>query len=337
MSRITVYLLDPSDRPYYQAQWVLPGTTRRKSKSLKTKDPVKAEQMRADLEYELNNGLVASKNNMTWTEFTEKYLEDRYADRSAQSQTKIRSLFSKFASLNRPKLLLDVTEEMIAEYARHLRRKKFKATTIQTHLAHLSSAMRWAQRNRLINQAPNVEPVSVPKKRSVRSLDAEEFAKLKQSLPADWQVFACAAWLTGMRRNELFYLEWSQGDGSRPYIDWKRNRIEIPAEANKSGQDQWVPIHPDLKLLLWESRKEKGRIFTLSESPREVSRKFSRLAQSAGVKATLHDLRRSFGTRYARVVPAQVLQKLMRHADIKTTLEFYVDLDSALEEAILKA
>jgi hypothetical protein len=41
--------------------------------------------------------------------------------------------------------------------------------------------------------------------------------------------------------------------------------------------------------------------------------------------------------RYASAVPAPVLQRLMRHADIKTTLVFYTDVDDVLEEAVLKA
>jgi hypothetical protein len=48
-------------------------------------------------------------------------------------------------------------------------------------------------------------------------------------------------------------------------------------------------------------------------------------------------LRRSFGSRYAAVVPAPVLQRLMRRADIKTTLAFYTNVDDKLAEAILKA
>jgi integrase len=44
--------------------------------------------------------------------------------------------------------------------------------------------------------------------------------------------------------------------------------------------------------------------------------------------ASAHDLRRSFGTRWApRCTPA-VLQRLMRHADIQTTMRYYVDLDA---------
>jgi len=43
--------------------------------------------------------------------------------------------------------------------------------------------------------------------------------------------------------------------------------------------------------------------------------------------ASAHDLRRAFANRWAPRVKPVVLQKLMRHADIQTTLKHYVDLD----------
>ena len=45
--------------------------------------------------------------------------------------------------------------------------------------------------------------------------------------------------------------------------------------------------------------------------------------------ASAHDLRRSFGTRWARqLMPAQ-LMVLMRHEDINTTMKYYVDLPAS--------
>jgi hypothetical protein len=44
--------------------------------------------------------------------------------------------------------------------------------------------------------------------------------------------------------------------------------------------------------------------------------------------ASAHDLRRSFGSRWARKVMPAVLQKLMRHESIETTMGYYVDLDA---------
>ena len=49
----------------------------------------------------------------------------------------------------------------------------------------------------------------------------------------------------------------------------------------------------------------------------------------------MHTLRKGFGCRYAGKVPAQVLQKLMRHSNIQTTMSFYAIVDEAVEEAVL--
>jgi hypothetical protein len=53
------------------------------------------------------------------------------------------------------------------------------------------------------------------------------------------------------------------------------------------------------------------------------------------VRLTMHTLRKGFGCRYAGRVPAQVLQKLMRHRNIKTTMDYYANVDAAVEEAVL--
>jgi integrase len=48
-----------------------------------------------------------------------------------------------------------------------------------------------------------------------------------------------------------------------------------------------------------------------------------------GKFASAHDLRRAFGTRWAKRVMPAVLKRLMRHAAIQTTMGYYVELDAA--------
>jgi integrase len=69
--------------------------------------------------------------------------------------------------------------------------------------------------------------------------------------------------------------------------------------------------------------------------PYAVSDRVPRLARKAGVKLTYHTLRKGFGCRYAGKVPAQVLQRLMRHASIRTTMAYYANVDEAVMEAVL--
>jgi integrase len=68
-----------------------------------------------------------------------------------------------------------------------------------------------------------------------------------------------------------------------------------------------------------------------------VSKKVADIGEAAGVivnkqegkYASCHDLRRAFGTRWAKKVMPAILQRLMRHGDIQTTMSYYVDLDAA--------
>lgn len=41
--------------------------------------------------------------------------------------------------------------------------------------------------------------------------------------------------------------------------------------------------------------------------------------------ASAHDLRRAFGTRWASRITPALLQQIMRHASIETTLKYYVE------------
>ena len=65
-----------------------------------------------------------------------------------------------------------------------------------------------------------------------------------------------------------------------------------------------------------------------------VTKQISAIGKAAGVRvspskhASAHDLRRSFGMRWADKVKPHILMQLMRHDDIKTTLEFYIQSDA---------
>ncbi len=335
--RVTVYILKQPDRPFLKLEWVEPETGKRRSRSAKTADPEDAEKARADLEYELNHGLAHEPSKMPWESFRQTYEEEKLAGGREATRKKAGYVFDAFAELAHPKNLGVITERTLSRYATQLREKGYKPATIQGHLAYLRAALRWAADQKLIPAAPKVIMPKVPKKKLIRKIVAEEFERLLAAAPDDcWQAFLHTAWHTGMRRNEMLDMTW-ESDGGRPWVDFAAKRIWIPAAYNKSNADQWIPLHPDLAAVLLPRRQARGRLFPLSESPREVSRKFTKIARLAGLKITLHDLRRSFGSRYAPHVQAPVLQRLMRHADIKTTLAYYTNVDDVLDEAILKA
>jgi integrase len=154
------------------------------------------------------------------------------------------------------------------------------------------------------------------------------------------RTYLLTGWLAGLRLREAFELEWQANDKA-PCVDLPRDRIILPAAMVKAVEDQWVPLDPVLREALEALPRHGRKVFHfLNRSGRpltagSLSKRITSLAQKAGVRLTMKELRKGFGCRYAGRVPAQVLQKLMRHAHISTTLDYYANLDTAVEEAVL--
>ena len=72
--------------------------------------------------------------------------------------------------------------------------------------------------------------------------------------------------------------------------------------------------------------KKAGVVVATVEKRKRVDGKL--VTTTAKKFATAHDLRRSFGTRWAKRVMPAVLQRLMRHAEIATTMKYYVTMDA---------
>ena len=123
--------------------------------------------------------------------------------------------------------------------------------------------------------------------------------------------------------------------GDRPYY-------RIWSGAEKGRETRLLAMTPDAAEFFAQLRAEFAdaeTVFNLGAiSDSTVSHRVAKLSRSVGVfvldsrgrkrPAGCHDLRRSFGERWASRVPPLVLMELMRHADIKTTLAYYVTADA---------
>lgn len=85
--------------------------------------------------------------------------------------------------------------------------------------------------------------------------------------------------------------------------------------------------------------------YTERQTARQIGSVVCKIGEAANVKvsedggkvkfASAHDLRRSFGERWASRVMPNVLQELMRHDNIQTTLRYYVGQNAKRTSAIL--
>jgi integrase len=336
-ARITVWLVNDADRPNYRLQWLVPGTRKRRSKSARTADPGLAERRRQELEYELNHGLHAEPVRMTWGEFSELYAAEKMADRRPKTGKRWAETSASLVRLAAPRSLAAVDAALVGRYAAGMRRDGLAKATVAGRLAYLRAALRWAARRGLIPAAPAVEMPTLPRTYPVQTVSHEGFLRLLAACPSGgWRLLVHTAWHTGMRRGELLALEWGP-EGGRPWVDLRAGRVLIPAAWCKADADSWLPLHPDLLAVLSAAWPGPGPVCDVGVGYHEAGPRFRAIARAAGLSVTMHDLRRSFGTRYAALVPAQVLQRLMRHANISTTMRYYARIDTALEEAIRRA
>jgi integrase len=344
--RITVWVQRFPDRANLMLQWTDPDTGKRKSKSAETADMEAAQTARSDLEYELNNGLHKEASRMSWEKFRELFEAEYLPNLRPDTRERYADVFNLFEDLARPKGLKSVTERTVSAFAAALRKKPthgrmgMMPSTIRVTLQFLRTALNWAAGQKMIPACPRFPSVKVPRKKP-QPIPAESFERLLAKAPdANTEAFLLTGWLAGLRLSEALALEWEEAKAA-PYLDLARDRIILPAEFVKAVEDQWLPLAPLLRQTLEALPRRGARVFRFAArdghalTANGVSERIIRMAKKAGVKLSMHSLRKGFGCYYAGKVPAQVLQKLMRHGDIKTTMTYYANVDAAAENAIL--
>lgn len=345
--RVKVWVQKFKDRSNLMLQWIDPDTGRRKSQSSETADEAKAEIARADLESDLNHGRYAAASRMTWEAFRELFEEEYFPNCRPETCKVYEHAFGLFEQVCSPKSLRSITERTISALAAGLRKLPgrghggpMEAITIKVRLQFLHTALAWAAEQKLIPKCPKFPTIKVPRKKP-QPVPAEAFEKLLAKAEGQMKAFLLCGWLAGLRRNEALALEWLESDKA-PWVDSLRNRIWLPAEFVKGVEDQWVPLDPQLKDALEALPRHGRKVFRLLSrmtgeplTPSGVSLEVTKLAKRAGVKLTMKALRKGFGCRYAGSVSTHVLQRLMRHANISTTMAYYANVDDAVEKAVL--
>jgi integrase len=334
------------DRPHLVLQWLDPDTGKRCSRTAGTANPRDAEAARTDLESDLNAGRYREASRMGWDDFREKFEAEYVAGCRPHTRRVYVATFDLFERLCRPARLRSIAEGTLSGFVAAMRREPGRTkgseammeSTIKVRLQFLHTALTWAATQKLIPTCPTFPTVKVPR-RKPQAVPAESFERLLAKAPDDqMRAYLLCGWLAGLRLAEALALEWAETD-TAPWVDLARNRIVLPALFVKAVEDQWVPLDAELRAALERLPRCRRKVFHFPGrrgvlGPGGVSQIVRALARKAGLRMTMKSLRRGFGCYYAARVPAQALQKLMRHANIKTTVDYYANVDDAVEAAV---
>lgn len=289
---------------------------------------------------------------LTWLGFRTKY-EAEKGPTMTSALVVWRSAANQLERITSPIMLADVTGPKLSAYEVGLRNAGRSESTIATYLRAIRAALNWAVHIELTSAAPRVRIPKTKGKRRARgrAIAGEEFDRLLQAMRKhvgdarfrSWSYLLRGLWLSGLRLGESLNLWWDRDDKIIPLnVDGRRPTLLIPGKLQKNKQDQTCPLAPEFVAFLRETpaSERTGPIFAplgkrrVARGVDYVSRQISAAGKLAKIVVgrdgdevryvTAHDLRRSFGDRWAQKVMPAVLKELMRHADISTTMAYYV-------------
>jgi integrase len=337
-----VCLMRRAGRGNWEMQWKDPVTGLKVTRSTGTPLKRDAERIAARVEGEINSGDgFLEPSRLTWDGFVAQYQAEVLDGQSPGGRNKMLSVLRRFEKLINPAKLAVVGPQQVGEFARLMRADKTPETTIYSNLNCLRSALNWAFRQRLIRAKVHVEMPRKPPGMKGRPITAEEFDRLLAKAQdagnetPDSQLLQ-GLWWSGLRLSEALALHWTDDRAFCVDMGGKRPMFFIRGHAEKGRKNRLLPMAPEFAELLQQTptAAREGFVFLAGEDPRPslwtVSRRLSAYGRAAKIRVTpdkfasAHDLRRAFGVRWAHRVMPPVLQELMRHESIATTMEYYV-------------
>jgi integrase len=343
------------DRPNLVLSYTDPVSGKRKTKSAETANEKDAWKAAAKWEEELRSGQYVSPSKVTWSEFRTRYQAERLATLSAGYLISASTAFNHLERILNPGKLAALTTSAMSKFIATLRAEKMKESTLASQLRNLKAALRWAKRMGLLVTVPTFDMPKAGEAKG-RPISGEEFERMLSTVrkvrPHDaeaWERILTGLWLSGLRLGEAVILSWDDDAPFAVDLSGKFPAFRIEAKAQKGRRNERLPLTPDFSTWLLQTPEAErvGRVFKMPSlrggqplCADRVGAMIERIGERAGVVvnrdpdtgkvkyATAHDLRRSFGNRWASRVRTPVLQRLMRHANIQTTLKYYVSLDA---------
>lgn len=128
---------------------------------------------------------------------------------------------------------------------------------------------------------------------------------------------------TGMRRGELFDLEWH-------HVNFEQKVITIAAETAKTSKSRYIPLSPIAMMVLknWQRQAPtiSGRVFPSDSGGRldHVNRSWASILKLAEIFSfRWHDMRHDFASKLVmRGVPLNTVRELCGHSELNTTLRY---------------
>jgi len=239
-----------------------------------------------------------------WKHAAERWLSERSGKKSIGTD---RSMLFWINTRWKDLPLEGVTVKRVRKLAEE-KRTETSASTANRYLALIRAILRASAEWEWIDRVPPIKLYRLSNRR-IRWLTREEAGNLIGHLPEDLKSVALFSLATGLRRSNVFHLEWSQ-------VDLTRNVAWIHGEQSKSGKPIGVPLNETAVGVL---KKQKGQneVFVFPDRNgkarnRLADRAWRKALRNAGIEDfRWHDLRHTWASWHVQSgTPIHVLQEL---------------------------
>lgn len=267
-------------------------------------------------------------------EFFVKYLEYAQTNKAPLSFQRDALTIKHLLPYIEDKQLIEIGPQVIEKYKAN-RKKIVKTSTINRDLNTIKAAFRKAVEWGYLKKTPlqAVKKFKEPKSMS-RFFSLEEITRILKAITGtELRAAIYLLLMTGMRRDELLHLEWTD-------IDYKRNCLHVQPKADwvpKDYEARTIPINGQVKEVLLGLSGQDGYVIEQCH-PSSLSRAFQRVLKKVGIKnASLHTLRHTYASHLVMSgVDLPTVRKLLGHSEIKTTMRYAHLAPEHLQDAVKK-
>jgi integrase len=292
----------------------------RHRQSLNTVSRADADRRLAKLQAAHAAARAVGRSSLTVREAWEGYVKslgDRPSATTARHQWK--AIGRAFGDRNAEQL----TEEDCTRYTAARRKLGRSNSTIWSELSRLRSALRWAEKKRLIERAPFIWRPDQSPPRDKRMTREQVSAIIAACEWPHIKLFCVLAATTGARMSAILELEWSRIDLDRGLIHYPDPAIA----ATKKGRAT-VPINALAREALEEAQSGATSPYVIewaSKRVRSIKKGLAAAAERAGVPwVTAHTFRHSAASILAESgVPISEIAALLGHSNTKMVETVY--------------
>jgi integrase len=322
----------------YSGRYKLDGEARITEVPLKTTDKQVAKKLLNDLVREREReraGIIPPKNLRDAAAQTmEKHLVDFLDDLRSGGRDDvyvenlgylIRILIRECKWFNPSKVTADSFKEWRS-------RQKKASKTLNEYLDCANAILNWMIRKERIERNPlvGVEKINFVPAFVRRAFTENEISRLI-TVAGPSRVGYLLAVHAGLRRGELKALRWEH-----IHFNEETPVVILDGQFTKNGKDTEIPLHPELaqELRACKPADAKSSDCVLTGKMLPSMWKMKRDLKKAGIeyeddkgrRADFHSLRHTLATNLARRnIPPRVAMEIMRHSDIRLTMNRYTD------------